>query len=291
MVQRRSGQGSFRTALPRPDRTNPVTSPTLRDRLHEIIFEADTPAGRAFDTALLIAIVASVAVVMLESVAAVREIAGPWLVAFEWLFTLLFTVEYILRLASVERPLKYARSFFGVVDLLAILPTYISVLIPGAQGLLVVRILRLLRIFRVFKLVTYLNESRMLVAALRASGRKILIFLFALMTVVVILGAAMYVVEGPEHGYTSIPTSIYWSIVTLTTVGYGDIVPGTVFGKAIATVMMLLGYGIIAVPTGIVTAEMARIGKGQVSTQACRHCGAEGHQHDAVHCRRCGEPL
>lgn len=291
MVQRRSGQGTFRTAPPRPDRTSPVTSPTLRDRLHEIIFEADTPAGRAFDTALLIAIVASVVVVMLESVEAVRAVAGPWLVGLEWIFTVLFTVEYILRLIAVTRPLSYARSFFGIVDLLATLPTYLSVLIPGAQGLLVIRILRLLRIFRVFKLVTYLNESRMLMAALRASGRKILIFLLAILTIVVILGAAMYVVEGPEHGYTSIPTSIYWSIVTLTTVGYGDIIPGTVLGKMIATVMMLLGYGIIAVPTGIVTAEIVRIGQGKVSTQACRHCGAEGHQHDAVYCRRCGEPL
>jgi voltage-gated potassium channel len=263
----------------------------LRDRLHEVIFEADTPAGRAFDTALLIAIVASVVVVMLESVASVHAVAGPWLVALEWCFTVLFSVEYILRLLSVSRPLRYARSFYGVVDLLATLPTYLSLLVPGAQGLLVIRILRLLRIFRVFKLVTYLNESRMLMAALRASGRKISIFLFAILTVVVILGAAMYVVEGPEHGYTSIPTSIYWSIVTLTTVGYGDIVPGTVLGKVIATVMMLLGYGIIAVPTGIVTAEMARIGQGNVTTTACRHCGAEGHQHDAVHCRRCGETL
>ena len=268
-----------------------MTASRLRDRLHEIIFEADTPAGRAFDTALLIAIVASVVVVMLESVASVRAVAGPWLVALEWCFTVLLSVEYILRLLSVSRPLRYARSFYGVVDLLATLPTYLSLLIPGAQGLLVIRILRLLRIFRVFKLVTYLNESRMLMAALRASGRKISIFLFAILTVVVILGAAMYVVEGPEHGYTSIPTSIYWSIVTLTTVGYGDIVPGTVLGKVLATVMMLLGYGIIAVPTGIVTAEMARIGQGNVTTQACRHCGAEGHQHDAVHCRRCGETL
>lgn len=264
---------------------------SFRDRLHEVIFEADTPAGRTFDAVLLVAIVASVVVVMLESVAAVRTVAGPWLVALEWGFTLLFTAEYVLRLLAVSRPLRYARSFFGIVDLLAIIPTYLSVLVPGAQGLLVVRILRLLRIFRVFKLVTYLNESRMLMAALRASGRKISIFLFVILTVVVILGAAMYVVEGPEHGYTSIPTSIYWSIVTLTTVGYGDIVPGTVLGKGIAMVMMLLGYGIIAVPTGIVTAEMARLGAGQVTTQACRSCGAEGHQHDARHCRRCGEPL
>ncbi len=268
-----------------------MTPPTIRDRLHEIIFEADTPAGRAFDTALLVAIVASVVVVMLESVNSVREVAGPWLVALEWFFTLLFTVEYILRLASVARPLKYARSFFGVVDLLAILPTYLSILVPGAQGLLVVRILRLLRIFRVFKLVTYLNESRMLVAAMRASGRKISIFLFALFTVVVILGAVMYVVEGPTQGFTSIPISVYWAIVTLTTVGYGDLVPGTPIGKLVATVVMLLGYGIIAVPTGIVTAEMTKVARGEVSTQACRDCGAEGHQFDAVHCRRCGKPL
>jgi voltage-gated potassium channel len=268
-----------------------VTPPTLRDRLHEIIFEADTPAGRLFDTVLIAAIIASIAVVLLESVTHIRARHGSILVALEWGFTVLFTIEYVLRLYSVHRPLRYARSFFGVVDLLAIIPTYASILIPGAQGLLVIRILRLLRIFRVFKLVSYLNESRMLVAAIRASGRKIAVFLFTLFTIVVILGAVMYVIEGPEYGFTSIPESIYWAIVTLTTVGYGDIVPVSVGGKLVATVVMLLGYGIIAVPTGIVTAEMTRVIRGEVSTQACPSCGAEGHQYDAKHCRRCGKPL
>ncbi len=274
-----------------PDRLTPPPSLSVRAWLHEVIFEADTPLGRRFDTVLIGAIVLSIGVVLLESIGTVRLRFGPLLVGMEWGLTILFTIEYLLRLYSVERPWRYARSFFGVVDLLAIIPTYLSVFLPGAQGLLVIRILRLLRIFRVFKLVGYLNESRMMMAALRSSGRKISIFLFTIMTVVVILGATMYVVEGPEHGYTSIPTSIYWSIVTITTVGYGDIVPGTVPGKLVATIIMLLGYGVIAVPTGIVTAEFTRVARGEVTNTACPSCGAEGHQFDAVHCRRCGTGL
>ncbi len=263
----------------------------FRARLHEIIFEADTPAGRLFDTVLLVAIVASIVVVLLESVAGLRAQYGALLRILEWGFTLLFTAEYLLRLYSVHKPLRYATSFFGVVDLLAVIPTYVSVLVPGAQGLLVIRILRLLRIFRVFKLANYLNESRQLWAAVRASGRKIFIFLFVVITVVVIVGAVMHVVEGPAGGFTSIPTSIYWAVVTMTTVGYGDIAPQTPFGQFLATLVMLLGYGIIAVPTGIVTAEMTRMVRDQISTQACLHCGADGHQYDARHCRKCGTAL
>jgi voltage-gated potassium channel len=265
---------------------------TLRARVHQIIFEADTPAGRLFDLVLLLLIVASVVVVMLESVASTRARYGPELRALEWIFTILFTAEYILRLATVQRPLRYARSVFGVIDLLAILPTYLSILIPGAQSLLVIRLLRLLRIFRVLKLAEYLRESRTLAQALRASRRKIFVFLLSVVTIVVVVGALMYVIEGERHGFTSIPISIYWAVVTLTTVGYGDLAPATTLGRALSVLLMLTGYGIIAVPTGIVTAELTRVGAAHsVSSQACPGCGLGAHEFDAVYCRRCGTKL
>jgi voltage-gated potassium channel len=264
----------------------------LRSRLHEVIFEADTPAGRAFDLLLLLAIVASVIVVMLESVASVRVRAGPTLRALEWGFTILFTVEYLLRLFSVRRPLRYAVSVFGLIDLAAILPTYLSVVLPGAQSLLVIRLLRLLRIFRVLKLAEYLRESSTLAQAMRASRRKIEVFLLAVVTIVVIVGALMYVIEGERHGFTSIPLSIYWAVVTLTTVGYGDLAPATTLGRMLSMLLMLTGYGIIAVPTGIVTVELTRAASaGPISTQACPSCGLAAHEHDAVYCRRCGSRL
>jgi voltage-gated potassium channel len=263
----------------------------FRQRLHEIIFEADTPAGKLFDSLLLLAIGASVLVVMLESVASVRAAAGPVLRALEWGFTVLFTVEYALRLVSVRRPARYALSPLGLIDLIAILPTYLSLVLPGAHTLLVVRVLRLLRIFRVFKLAEYLQESRVLGQALRASRRKIAVFLLTVVTIVVIVGAVMYVVEGEEHGFTSIPASIYWAVVTLTTVGYGDLTPATTLGRVLSVVVMLVGYGIIAVPTGIVTVELTRAAAQPVSTQACPGCGAGGHEADAVYCRRCGTRL
>ncbi len=263
----------------------------LRARLHEIIFEADTPEGRLFDLMLLVAILASVAVVLLESVATVRARVGPTLRALEWGFTILFTIEYLLRLASVSRPLQYARSVFGLIDLLAILPTYLSLLMPGAQSLLVVRLLRLLRVFRVLKLAEYLRESRTLVTALRASRRKIAVFLLTVVTIVVVVGTLMYVIEGERHGFTSIPIGIYWAVVTLTTVGYGDLAPATTVGRMLAVVLMLTGYGILAVPTGIVTVELTRASAQPVSTQACPSCGVGGHEHDAVYCRRCGSKL
>lgn len=262
-----------------------------RRRLHTVIFESDTPAGKAFDLLLLFSIIASVIVIMLDSVASVRASYGPQLVALEWAFTILFTVEFILRLLSVRRPLAYMGSFFGLVDLLAIVPTYLSLLLPGTQYLLVVRVLRLLRIFRILKLAEYLNEGRTLGRALLASRRKISVFLLTVVTVVIIVGALMYVVEGPASGFTSIPTSIYWAVVTLTTVGYGDIAPQSPLGKALAVVVMLLGYGIIAVPTGIVTLELSRASGPQPSGQACPHCGAEGHDADARFCKRCGSAL
>jgi voltage-gated potassium channel len=261
-----------------------------RARLHEIIFEADTPAGRRFDLLLMAAILASVTVVVLDSVAPIRARMGPELRALEWGFTILFTIEYILRLSAVERPLRYATSVFGVIDLLAIIPTYLSVLLPGGQSLLVVRLLRLLRVFRVLKLAEYLNESRTLIRAMRASGRKIAVFLMTVVTITVVVGTLMYVIEGEKHGFTNIPISIYWAVVTLTTVGYGDLAPATTLGRALAVLLMLTGYGIIAVPTGIVTAEIVRA-SAPVSTQACPGCGLGGHEYDSAYCRRCGTRL
>ncbi len=262
-----------------------------RGSLQEIIFESDTPAGKAFDVALIVAIVLSVGAVMLESVMAVRATYGELLYATEWFFTILFTIEYGLRLTSVGKPLSYATSFFGVVDLGAIIPTYLSLLLPGAQYLLVLRLLRVLRVFRVLKLAHYLSEAEILLDALRASRTKIVVFLFTVLTLVVILGSLMYLIEGEDHGFTSIPRSIYWAIVTLTTVGYGDIAPQTGPGQALAAVIMIIGYGIIVVPTGIVTAELSRAERRGVSGQACPQCSAEGHDPDARYCKYCGVGL
>jgi voltage-gated potassium channel len=262
-----------------------------RMTLHEVIFEADTPAGKWFDVLLILAILASVVMVMLDSVGTIQKSYGPILLAGEWFFTILFTIEYVLRLLSVGRPLAYATSFYGIVDLLAILPTYLSILIPGAQYLLVIRILRVLRIFRILKLVQYLGEARMLTQALRASRRKITVFLIVVLTLVTIFGSLIYLVEDPKDGFTSIPKSIYWSIVTLTTVGYGDISPQTGLGQLLSALIMIIGYGIIAVPTGIVTVELAQAFKRQISTQACPECSAEGHDIDAKHCKYCGSRL
>ncbi len=262
-----------------------------RQRLHEIIFEADTPAGRVFDVVLLVSIVASVAVVLAESVRAVHDSYFRMFYMLEWFFTVLFTIEYVLRLYAVRRPMHYARSFYGIVDLLAILPTYVSLLLPGAQALSVVRILRLLRVFRILKLAAYLNESGELWRAMLASRRKITIFLFTVSTVVVIVGALMHLVEGPANGFTDIPTSVYWAVVTLTTVGYGDLAPLTPLGRFLSVLVMLLGYGVIAVPTGIVTAELTRGLRDEVTNTSCPDCGAEGHRPDAKFCRRCGGKL
>jgi voltage-gated potassium channel len=263
----------------------------LRTSLHEIIFEADTPVGKAFDVLLIVSIVTSVVLVMLDSVSSIQIAYGELLYLGEWFFTLLFTVEYILRLYCVGRPLAYATSFFGVVDLMAVLPTYLSILFPGTQYFLVIRVLRVLRIFRVLKLVTYVGETRLLMQALRASRRKITVFLFTVLTLVIIFGALIYLIEDPESGFTSIPRSIYWAIVTLTTVGYGDISPHTDLGQAVSAIIMIIGYGIIAVPTGIVTSEMTQVYKRSVSTQACPQCSADGHDTDAKFCKYCGSTL
>jgi voltage-gated potassium channel len=264
--------------------------PGWRARLHEVIFESDTRAGRAFDIALLLAVLVSVLAVLLESVADIRARHGPLLRAIEWILTLAFTIEYVLRLLAVDRPLRYAVSFFGIVDLLAIAPTYLAVVVPQTQSFMVVRAIRLLRVFRVFKLAQLLSEAQVLVTALRASRRKITVFVGGLVTVVVIVGALMYVIEGEAHGFTSIPISMYWAVVTMTTVGYGDIAPRTPLGQFLASLLMILGYGVIAVPTGIVSVELAQASRG-VSRQACPACGAEGHDVDAAHCKYCGAAL
>ena len=262
---------------------------SLRGRLHEIIFEADTSAGKLFDLLLQVSILLSVLIVMLDSVQALREDYGAFFYAAEWGFTLLFTLEYLLRLYSIQHPLKYARSFFGVVDLLSVVPTYLAIFLPGGQYLLSIRILRLLRIFRILKMAKFVGEAEALVLALRASRRKIVVFLLTILTLVIIFGSIMYIVEGAEHGFTSIPRSIYWAIVTMTTVGYGDISPQTDLGQGLAALIMIMGYGIIAIPTGIVTAELAF--KKRVTTQSCPACSASGHDPDAEFCKYCGAKL
>jgi voltage-gated potassium channel len=269
----------------------PVPPRPIRDRLHEIIFESDTRAGRAFDVALIWAILLSVSVVLLESVASVRARYQAPLRVLEWFFTVLFTIEYVLRLASLRRPGGYARSFFGVVDLLSILPTYVSALAPGAQALVVIRIFRVIRLFRIFKLAAHLQQAKVIATALQMSRPKILVFLMVIFSIVVSMGAIVYLVEGEENGFTSIPKAMYWAVITLTTVGYGDLVPRTPLGQAIAALVMILGYAIIAVPTGIVTADIATASRGTVVGQACPSCGAEGHDTDAAHCKHCGTRL
>jgi voltage-gated potassium channel len=263
-----------------------------RNSLYEIIFEADTPAGKAFDVALLWAIVCSIMVVMLESVSSIQARFGPVLRTLEWFFTIIFTTEYIARLIAVRSPQRYAFSFLGIIDFIAVVPTYLSIIFVGSQYLLVIRTIRLLRIFRIFKLGRYLGEAQVLVEALRASRPKIIVFLLTVLSIVIITGTLMYLIEGPENGFTSIPISIYWSIVTLTTVGYGDIAPKTVLGQALASFIMITGYGIIAVPTGIVTSELTKISyKENTSTQTCPNCLAQDHDAEAAYCKHCGTRL
>lgn len=262
-----------------------------RRRLYIIIFEAETPAGRAFDVALLLIILLSIVIVSLESVAAIESVWHTVLQVVEWLLTLAFTVEYVLRLLCVRRPLRYALSFFGLVDLLSILPTYLSLFFTGAQSLLMIRTLRLLRIFRVLKLAQFMSEAQTLIGALKASRSKITVFLVAVLTMVVIAGTLMYLVESDESGFTSIPRSMYWAIVTMTTVGYGDIAPRTPLGQFLAALLMISGYAIIAVPTGIVSAELVMSTRGALSTRTCSHCAVEGHEPEANFCRHCGSPL
>jgi len=263
-----------------------------RRRLFGIVFESDTLAGRLFDLVLVAVILASVLVVMLDSVSSVGGRYGNRLDVIEWTITILFTIEYIARLVCVQRPLRYATSFFGIVDLLSVLPTYLEFVIPELHTLIDIRLLRLLRLFRILKLTAYVTEVGGLVDALHASRRKIFVFLFTVLMIVVLLGTVMYVVEGPQNGFTSIPVSVYWAISTLTTVGFGDIAPKTDMGRFIASLMMLLGWGILAVPTGIVTAEMThRRWANILAVRACPACGSSGHAPTAKFCQDCGAPL
>jgi voltage-gated potassium channel len=269
--------------------------------VYRVVFESDTRAGRLFDIALIAAILLSVGVVVADSVAPLHARHHAAFGRFEWFFTAVFTLEYLARLCSVQRPLRYALSFFGIVDLLALLPTYLALLFPELHALIDVRVLRLLRIFRIFKLTAYLQEYQALGQALRHSRRKVLVFLSAVLMIVLIAGTVMYVVEGPEHGFTNIPTGIYWAITTMTTVGFGDIAPKTGLGRLISSAMMLLGWGTLAVPTGIVTAEMTarRIylvppgtgADGGATVRECAACGTGGHPQAAHYCMQCGAPL
>ena len=262
-------------------------------KLHEIIYEADTPAGKLFDVVLLIFILASIVLVMLESVNSIDAKYHDWLNMTEWVVTILFTLEYIARIVSVKKPLKYITSFYGVIDLLSTIPKYLSLIFVGTHALVALRALRLLRVFRILKLARYLGASNNLVTAIKASRVKISVFLFAVVIISIILGTIMYLIEGEENGFTNIPKSVYWCIVTLTTVGYGDIAPQTALGQFIASIVMVLGYGIIAVPTGIVTSELAKTHdkKVETNTQSCPNCSAENHKDNAEYCYNCGHNL
>ncbi len=262
-----------------------------KKRLHEIIYEADTPAGKLFDIILLIAILLSIAVVMLESVNSISKEYSNLLNIVEWGITILFTVEYIVRIISINKPSKYVLSFYGIIDFLSTIPKYLSLFFVGTHSLVALRALRLLRVFRILKLARFIGESQGLVKALKASRAKIAVFLFFVIIVCIILGTVMYLIEGSENGFTSIPRSVYWAIVTLTTVGYGDIAPHTPIGQFIASVIMILGYAIIAIPTGIVSSEIGKHSDIDLNTQSCPNCATEGHDDNAIFCYRCAHKL
>lgn len=269
---------------------NEIKLSSLQLKLHEIVYEADTRAGKIFDLALVLFILLSSAVVMLDSVRALKDAYGQWLTIADWFFTIIFTIEYFLRIYCVGRPSGYIFSTYGLIDLFSILPSYLSLIFPGSHYFSIIRIFRTLRILRILKLAQYLEEADMLTRALRASRQRITVFIFGVLLLVTFIGSAMYVIEGEENGFTSIPMSIYWAVVTLTTVGYGDISPKTGVGQAFSVFIMILGYGIIAIPTGIVTSELVS-GNKNVSTQACLQCSLEGHDPDAVFCKHCGARL
>ena len=262
-----------------------------RGKVYDVIFGHDTPSGKLFDIVLIITILMSVVVVMVDSVEPLAGTYRPLLRALEWVFTILFSIEYVLRLLSVRSKRKYALSFYGLIDLFAVLPTYVSLLLPGSQYLVVIRALRVLRVFRILKLAQYMGEASVLMRAMRASRYKIVVFLFTVMTIVVIVGSAMYLVEGGATGFTSIPRGVYWAIVTLTTVGYGDISPQTPLGQALASVVMIMGYAIIAVPTGIVTVELAQAAREGRVLRRCSECAVPGHDADARYCKYCSGAL
>ncbi len=265
--------------------------PEWKAKLYDIIFKADTPKGKLFDELLLVVIILSVGIVMLESIEEIREKYGKLLLISEWILTILFLAEYIVRIICSPKPKEYVTSFFGVIDLMAILPTFIALTVPIVQPLIVIRALRLLRIYRILKLYRFIQESNYLLIALRSSFRKIFIFMLFILVLVLLLGSVMYVVEGADNGFYSIPLSIYWAVITLTTVGYGDIVPVTDLGKFIATFIMLLGYSIIAIPTGIVSAHITKSRFDKMHTQICSNCNESEHQSDARYCKNCGEPI
>jgi voltage-gated potassium channel len=264
----------------------------FKNKLYEIVFEADTPEGKAFDVLLLIAIFMSILVVMLESVQGINQKYADTLYFIEWIITGFFTIEYFLRIWIVKKPAAYIFSFYGIIDFLSVIPSYLGLIFGGMSGFIVIRALRLLRIFRILKLSRYVSASKTIITALKASRAKISVFLYSVLMLVIIIGTIMYFVEGEKNGFTSIPRSVYWAIVTLTTVGYGDIAPATPVGQFIASLVMILGYGIIAVPTGIVTTEIALASrKEKIITQVCPNCLHEDHDAQAVYCNRCGELL
>lgn len=263
----------------------------LRTRLFEWMFEADTRVGKIFDVSLLIAILLSVITVLAESVPVWRVNYKSLFFTLEWSFTIIFTIEYFLRIYAAQNRFRYIFSFFGIIDLLAILPAYISIFLFGAHSLLIIRAFRLLRVFRVLKVSRYSSASATLVQGLKNSKEKIGVFLFSVFTVVLLVGTLIYLIEGEAHGFTSIPKSIYWAVVTITTVGYGDITPQTALGQLFSGILMIMGYAIIAVPTGIISVEMARSVRKTESTQVCPSCMKEGHQTDAIHCKHCGSKL
>ncbi len=271
--------------------TESTSNETMKETVYRVIFGTDTPAGRRFDVFLIIAIVISVIAVSLDSVERFNQRYDFHLFVVEWFFTLLFTAEYVVRLWCSPKPKVYARSFYGVVDLLSILPGYLSLFFPAASLLLVIRLLRVLRIFRVLKLFQYMSETNVLMRSLAMARRKILIFMFSVSVLVVIFGSLMYIIEGPAYGFTSIPKSVYWAVVTITTVGYGDITPHTVFGQIIASFAMLIGYAILAVPTGIISAELIAEIQKEKSNKFCATCNRSGHDNNAKHCKFCGVEL
>lgn len=265
---------------------------TRKKQLHDIIFYTNTRNGRVFDIALMITIILSIIVVMLDSVASIHDAYGNLLYIAEWVFTILFSIEYILRIITSRNKVKYIFSFYGIIDLLAILPTYLSLFLAGYQYLIIIRVLRLLRIFRILKLYRFIGASSQLIDSLKASRHKIAVFLSAVMAIVVVMGATMYLIEGPDNGFRSIPESIYWAIITLTTVGYGDITPVTPLGKALAAMVMILGYSIIAVPTGIITSELSKKKQDLPDPKkCCEECGCECHDKGASYCKVCGKEL
>lgn len=262
-----------------------------KKKLHEVIYEADTFGGKLFDVALLILILFSIILVMLESVASIDKKYHEILYFAEWVVTILFSIEYILRIITIKKPFKYIFSFYGIIDLLSTIPMYLSIIFIGSHNLVAFRSLRLLRIFKIFKLATYIGEANQLIKALKASKARISVFLFFILILCVILGTVMYLIETPDNGFTSIPKSVYWAIVTLTTVGYGDIAPQTPLGQFIASVIMILGYAIIAIPTGIVSSEITKKDKIPTNTQSCDNCSCEDHKDDAQYCYHCANKL